>query len=280
LLAPGETLLVHEAPVYPTTETTIKAMGLTVVRVDLNDLQKVRAVAEETQPKLALIQHTRQRFADSYDVGQVIQAITEKAPRTIVAVDENYAAFKVPRLGCQLGADISTFSLFKLLGPEGVGCVIGRKVLIDKVRAINYSGGSQVQGPEAMEALRSLVFVPVIQAVQGEVVEEIVRRLNAGEVPGVAQACAANAEERIVLVQFTEPVAEKVLEYAWRYGAAPYPVGSESRYEVAPMFYRVSATFLTENPSLGQTTIRVNPMRAGADTVIRILNKVLAEATH
>jgi hypothetical protein len=34
--------------------------------------------------------------------------------------DDNYAVMKVPRIGCQCGADLSCFSLFKLLGPGGV----------------------------------------------------------------------------------------------------------------------------------------------------------------
>ena len=47
------------------------------------------------------------------------------------------------------------------------------------------------------------------------------------------------------------------------------------------MFYRVSGTFLKSDPRLGDYMIRINPMRAGADTVLRVLgesiNRVLEE---
>jgi selenocysteine lyase/cysteine desulfurase len=44
-----------------------------------------------------------------------------------IVVDDNYTLFKTPRIGVQLGADISTFSGFKVLGPEGIGVVAGKK---------------------------------------------------------------------------------------------------------------------------------------------------------
>jgi len=46
---------------------------------------------------------------------------------------------------------------------------------------------------------------------------------------------------------------------------------------VTAMFYRVSGTFLAERPELAEQMIRINPMRAGAETVVRILGKILAE---
>ena len=51
------------------------------------------------------------------------------------------------------------------------------KELIDRIYKMQYSGGSQVQGHEAMEALRGLIYAPVALAIQSEVNEELVRRL-------------------------------------------------------------------------------------------------------
>jgi len=39
------------------------------------------------------------------------------------------------------------------------------------------------------------------------------------------------------------------------------------------MFYQVSGTFRAANPEATDYMIRINPMRAGADTVIRILQQ-------
>ena len=54
-------------------------------------------------------------------------------------------------------------------------------------------------------------------------------------------------------------------------------MGSESKYEIQPLFYRVSGTFLKADPTLADHMIRVNPNRAGADTVIRILRESMEE---
>ena len=63
---------------------------------------------------------------------------------------------------------------------------------------------------------------------------------------------------------------------AARFGAAPYPVGSNSRYEIAPLFYRMSSSALDDAPELADWAVRINPMRAGADLVVDILRRSLA----
>ena len=274
VLRPGQKLLVHRAPVYPTTAVTMKAMGLERVCVDLNELSTLEGL-ESGEVQVALVQHARQRLGDRYRLAEVIAALKAWHPALTIIVDDNYVAMRVPRIGIQLGADVSTFSLFKLLGPEGLGCVLADERLVRQIRRQNYSGGTQVQGVEAMEALRGLAYAPVALAIQGEVVEEVVARLNAGEVAGVARAFVANAQSRVVLVELEGPIAKDVLENSAQYGAATHPVGAESRYEVSPLFYRVSGTFREENPRLADKMIRINPMRAGADLIIDILEQSL-----
>ncbi|MDB4896355.1 MAG: hypothetical protein JWN15_2617 [Firmicutes bacterium] len=271
----GNRILVHRAPIYPTTKVTLEAMQLVVVEADFHDLEELKRAAG--QADLALVQHTRQRIADRYDLGDVIAAIRSAAPNLPIITDDNYAVLKAPKIGVQLGATASTFSLFKLLGPEGIGCVAGQSAFIERIRKDAYSGGLQVQGPEAMDALRGLVYAPVALAMQAQVVQEVVDRLNAGEVPGVAEATVANAQSRVALVRLEEPVADRVLAAAPRFGAAPYPVGAESRYEVAAMFYRPSGTVRADRPDLAPYLLRINPMRAGTDTVIRVLRLALSD---
>ena len=275
LLKPDDRLLVHQAPVYHTSAVTIESMGLQLVQVSFNDL--LDQYIDPTGIECALIQHTRQRLDDHYQLEQVILALQAVLPGVSLVVDDNYAALRVPKVGVQLGARVSTFSLFKLLGPQGVGLVLGDQGLIDQIHTMNYSGGAQVQGPEAMEALRALVYAPVALAIQAEVVAEITKRLNAGEVAGVRRAHIANAQSRVVLVELVQPLAQQVLERSAAYGAAIYPVGTESRYEVAPLFYRVSGTFLADAPGLADQMIRINPMRAGADLILTILHNSLQD---
>ena len=250
-LKPGDAILVHTSPIYTTTQVTIDAMGLKPIRADFNDLEQLKAVCAQHKDEIrgALVQLTRQKPEDCYDYKAVIAAIKAALPGIPVVTDDNYAALKVDAIGCQAGADLSTFSCFKILGPEGVGAVIGSKELIDRIYKMQYSGGSQVQGHEAMEALRGLIYAPVALAIQSEV----------------------------LLVEFDQEIAEKILDAAPKFGAAPHPVGSESKYEFAPMIYRVSGTFRAQDPTIEHRMIRINPMRSGPDTIIRILRSCMEQ---
>lgn len=275
MIKPGGTLLVHDAPVYPTTKVTIESMGINMVKADFNDLEKLDMVLKAQRVDAALVQYARQRIEDRYNMGEVINAI--KKYNIPLITDDNYAVMKVKSIGVQYGADLSAFSLFKLLGPEGIGCVLGRGEYVQKIIKSNYSGGGQVQGHEAMEALRGLVYAPVSLAIQAEVNNEIVNRLRNGEVPGVKNAFIANAQSKVVLVEFEDNIARQILKEAEALGAAPNPVGAESKYEFVPMMYRVSGTFREADSTLEDRMIRINPMRCGSDTVIRILKEAVAK---
>ena len=90
---------------------------------------------------MILIQHTRQKPEDSYNLEELIKTIKAADNSIPVIIDDNYAILKTEKNGIDSGADLSAFSMFKLLGPEGIGCLIGKKELIDKIRSKNYSGG-------------------------------------------------------------------------------------------------------------------------------------------
>ncbi|MFV0479787.1 MAG: aminotransferase class V-fold PLP-dependent enzyme [Anaerorhabdus sp.] len=277
IIKSGETLLIHKAPVYSTTQTTLEMMGIKTVEADFNNLDDIQKVMQEnSQIKAALVQITRQKSDDSYDLKSVINKIKSCGEIPIIT-DDNYAVMKIKEIGIQCGADLSCFSTFKLLGPEGIGCIVGNKKEIDFIIKHHYSGGSQTQGPEALEVLRGMIYAPVALSIQAEVGEEVVRRLSENEVPMVKSALLANAQSKVILIEFEEDIAEKVLSHAQKLGAAPHPVGAESKYEFVPMFYRVSGTFLDEDSTRGKRMIRVNPMRSGPDTIIRILKKSIEE---
>lgn len=280
IVKPGGTILVHDAPIYPTTKVTLDSMGLKIVKVDFNKDDEIRQLLKKEHIDAILVQYTRQKIDDKYDMENVIKIIRDVKGDIPIITDDNYAVMKVRKVGVQCGAELSAFSLFKLLGPEGIGCLIGKSSYVDKVIELNYSGGSQVQGHEAMEALRGLVYAPVQLAIQAEVNEELVLRLNNGEVKGVKNAFIANAQSKVLLVELERNIAKKVLVEAEKLGAAPNPVGAESKYEFVPMVYRVSGTFRAEDPTLEERMIRINPMRSGADTIIRIIREAIKRAEH
>lgn len=275
VLGPDEELLIHRAPVYRTTEVTLRGLGVRTTEADFNDRAELGEALATGRFRHAYVQHTRQRLGDSYEPAEVLAACRAAGVRTVV--DDNYAAFRVPACGVELGADASCFSLFKLHGPEGVGAVIGSRDVVERVHADNYSGGGQVQGHQALEVLRALAHVPVMWALQSRTGAEVAERLEAGEVPGVAEVRIANAQDRCLLVRLDHPVARELPAFASRYGAAPYPVGSNSRYEMAPLFYRMSSSSLEDAPGLADWTVRINPMRAGADLVVHILRRALED---
>lgn len=269
LLKSGQRLLIHDAPIYPTTQVIIEQMGIVLIRADFNDLLAIKQVIAEHHPDAALVQHTRQQSQDSYLLSEVLAEISEHHIPTLT--DDNYAVMKVDRIGCECGATLSTFSCFKLFGPEGVGAILGKAEAVARIRATLYSGGSQIQGHQALEVLRGLVFAPVMHAVQAGVSERLLALLNSGVIPEVRKAVIANAQSKVLIVEFYQPIAAKVLEEAQIRGALPYPVGAESKYEIPPLFYRLSGTFRAANPELGDYAIRINPNRSGEDTVLRIL---------
>ena len=67
-----------------------------------------------------------------------------------------------------------------------------------------------------------------------------------------------------------------MLVEAQKLGAAPNPIGAESKYEMVPMFYRVSGTFRASDPTIENRMIRINPMRSGSETILRILKESIA----
>lgn len=272
---PLEEIIIHDAPIYPTTDVIIKSMGLRPLKIDFN-----KEDANWNQAKnvsFAIVQHSRQKIDDSYNLENVIKKLKQINPNIKILVDDNYTTMKTLKIGAQLGADASGFSMFKLLGPEGIGCVVGSLELIRKIRGINYSGGSQVQGHEALDSLRALVYTPVSFAIQAKQVTEIYERLKQGEVEGIKKVFIANAQSRVVIVELKKPIAKAVLKTCEILGGAPHPIGSESKYEIVTLFYRVSGTFRKVIPHAEETMIRINPMRAGADTVIRILKSAIEQ---
>ena len=274
LLKPGQRLLVHDAPVYPTTQVIIEQMGLTLITANFNDLSALKQVVDEQQPDAALVQHTRQQPQDGYILADVLATLRSAGVPALT--DDNYAVMKVARIGCECGANVSTFSCFKLFGPEGVGAVVGDADVISRIRSTLYSGGSQIQGAQALEVLCGLVFAPVMHAVQAGVSERLLALLNGGAVPEVKSAVIANAQSKVLIVEFHQPIAARVLEEAQKRGALPYPVGAESKYEIPPLFYRLSGTFRQANPQSEHCAIRINPNRNGEETVLRILRESIA----
>ena len=77
-IQPGEKILVHDAPIYPTTEVNIKSMNLQTVKYDFNDLSRIFDILKDEDLKFCLLQHTRQKPDDSYNLEEVIKEIKKR----------------------------------------------------------------------------------------------------------------------------------------------------------------------------------------------------------
>lgn len=269
-----EKILVHDAPIYKTSEITLKSMKVKIYKYNFNNLEDIEDYLLENDIKVILLQHTRQKIEDKYNLYEVIKTIKNINKNIKIIVDDNYAVLKTRKNGVEMGADLSTFSSFKLLGPLGIGVIIGKKEIIDKIRTFNYSGGSQVQGYEAMEVIRGLCYAPVSLSIQAQEIERLNKKLkNKDQFPYIKDVYIANAQSKVLLIEFRENIAKKFLEYAYKNGALPHPVGAESKFELLPLIYRVSGTFLSDMPELKDRMIRINPNRASSETIIKIIEK-------
>jgi Ni,Fe-hydrogenase III small subunit len=281
-LSPASRVVVSSAHPYKTTLPAMQHMGLDVVATDFNEPEVLQQTVRRLRPAALYVQHVPQQLGDRHGIDAVIAAARDVMSDKIrILADDNYAVMRSPRIAVQLGADVSSFSFFKLLSRAQLGAVVGPADVLSTIRRDLSSAGCQVQGADAMEALRMLVYAPVALATQNEVVCQVTKRINHligdGELPQLRAAIAGQPGIRSVILLFNEPVAEEFLASAWRNGSPSQSVGEEAIYEFLPLFTYLTGTFLKGHPGLERYAVRVNPMRGGPETVLRVLRMALAD---
>jgi hypothetical protein len=280
--APGTRILLHDAHPYKTTLPAMQHMGLDIAHADCNDGAALERSLRDNPPATVYLQHVPQQLGDRYDLAATIRLIRAVATGPVrIVVDDNYAGMRAARIGVQLGADASALSLFKLLAPDPIGVVLTGADTAERIRRDLSSAGVQVQGPQAMAALRALAYAPVALAVQDAAVvaaaAAINERVAAGTLRDVARAFAAQPGMRCVVVVFNRPVAEEFLRSAWRNGSPSQSVGEEAQYEFLPLFTYLTSTFLKGAPGLERWAVRINPLRGGPETILRVLEAAVSD---
>lgn len=105
----------------------------------------------------------------------------------------------------------------------------------------------------------------------------LLKQLNALEKEMIVYKALQEKHVITVFTDITCGYCHKLHEQmAQKRGALPYPVGAESKYEIPPLFYRLSGTFRQANPQSEHCAIRINPNRNGEETVLRILRESIA----
>ena len=126
------------------TDGSLADFGVLYGQVDLNkdgmpDIENIKTVLAKEKPKMAYIQRSRGYSTRPSlridDIKEIIDAVKEVSPDSIIMVDNCYGEFVETLEPTQIGADIIAGSLIKNPGggiaPTG-GYIAGRKDLIEK----------------------------------------------------------------------------------------------------------------------------------------------------
>lgn len=126
------------------TDGSLADFGVKYSQVDLKpdgtpDIDEIKKVLKEKQPKMAYIQRSRgystRPSLRICDIKELIDAVRETSPKSVIMVDNCYGEFVEKQEPCEIGADLIAGSLIKNPGggiaPTG-GYIAGRADLIEK----------------------------------------------------------------------------------------------------------------------------------------------------
>lgn len=154
ILRPGDKVICLTGRPYDTitgvfgidsvTDGSLADFGVKYGQVDLKsdgtvDIENIKKVLKAEQPKMAYIQRSRgystRPSLRICDIKEIIDAVKEVSPNSIIMVDNCYGEFAEKKEPCEIGADIIAGSLIKNPGggiaPTG-GYIAGKKELVEK----------------------------------------------------------------------------------------------------------------------------------------------------
>ncbi|MCZ8203098.1 cysteine desulfurase [Gemmatimonas sp.] len=136
------TALEHHANFVPWQQLAL-ATGATLRIVELRDdqtidLDQLRALVN-TRTKLVAITHVSNAVGAITPLEDVVHLVRARSAAVIV-VDGAQAVPHLPVAFDALDIDFYAFSGHKLLGPMGIGCLIGRRALLEKMPPYQYGG--------------------------------------------------------------------------------------------------------------------------------------------
>lgn len=108
--------------------------------IDVEDL--ISKVDQNT--KIASICYVSNTFGSINDVETIIRKIRQKNQNTIIVVDGAQACGHFDIDITQINTDFFTFSAHKCLGPTGVGILVGKKTLLQKMTPL-MGGGDMIK---------------------------------------------------------------------------------------------------------------------------------------
>ncbi|XPE42959.1 hypothetical protein ACNKHV_21170 [Shigella flexneri] len=94
--------------------------------------------------------------------------------------DDDYAVMKVARIGCECGANVSTFSCSSSFGQRVLVQWSAMLMSINRIRATLYSGGSQIGRTGAGSMRKVWCWRQSTQAVRPGYLNRLLALLNGG----------------------------------------------------------------------------------------------------
>ena len=136
------TALEHHANFVPWQQLAL-ATGATLRIVELTDRQTIDLEqlrdAVNTRTKLVALTHVSNAVGAITPLAEAVHSIRARSAAVIV-VDGAQAVPHLPVAFDTLGIDFYAFSGHKLLGPMGIGCLIGRRSLLEKMPPYQFGG--------------------------------------------------------------------------------------------------------------------------------------------
>jgi cysteine desulfurase/selenocysteine lyase len=136
------TALEHHANFIPWQQLAL-ATGATLRIVELTaqqtiDLDQLREVVN-TRTKLVAITHVSNAVGSITPLAEVVHMVRARSA-AVIMVDGAQAVPHLPVHFDALGVDFYAFSGHKLLGPMGIGCLVGRRALLEHMPPYQFGG--------------------------------------------------------------------------------------------------------------------------------------------
>ncbi len=136
------TALEHHANFIPWQQLAL-ATGATLRIVELTaqqtiDLDQLRD-AVNTRTRLVAVTHVSNAVGAISPLREIVKMVRARS-RAVIVADGAQAVPHLPVAFDELGVDFYAFSGHKLLGPMGIGCLIGRRALLEQMPPYQFGG--------------------------------------------------------------------------------------------------------------------------------------------
>lgn len=108
------------------------------------DLDSLTLKVKSLKPKIFALTHASNVLGTINPVGEIVKLVAKLSPKTVTVVDGAQVAPHLALNVARLGVDFYAVSAHKMLGPTGIGCLYGRRALLNKLHPV-FGGGDMIR---------------------------------------------------------------------------------------------------------------------------------------